>query len=70
MLVLTRRIEERIRIGRDITITILRIKGNSAKVGIEAPAGVPVVRCELLEKDALHGDASEQNHFHLAAATA
>lgn len=67
MLVLTRRIEERIQIGRDITITILRIKGHSAKVGIEAPEGVPVVRCELIEKD-IRENVNGGANLHLAAA--
>ncbi len=50
MLVLTRRTNERIRIGENITITILRVKGHGVKVGIDAPQGVPVVRCELLSR--------------------
>ncbi|MCR4415105.1 MAG: carbon storage regulator [Thermoguttaceae bacterium] len=50
MLVLTRKTNERIRIGENVTITILRVKGHVVKVGIDAPQGVPVVRCELLER--------------------
>jgi len=47
MLVLTRKLQEKIQIGNDITITILRMKGNTVRVGIEAPRDVRVVRAEL-----------------------
>jgi carbon storage regulator CsrA len=47
MLVLTRKLDESIRIGDDIKITILRIKGNTIRLGIEAPRDVRVVRSEL-----------------------
>ena len=47
MLVLTRKLEEQIRIGDDITISILRVKGNTVRVGIDAPRTVRVVRGEL-----------------------
>ena len=48
MLVLTRKREERIHIGPDITITVLRIKGRMVKLGVEAPEGVRVLRAELV----------------------
>lgn len=47
MLVLTRKYQEKIRIGDNITITILRMKGKAVRLGIEAPENVPVVRGEL-----------------------
>ncbi|MCO6455770.1 MAG: carbon storage regulator [Pirellulaceae bacterium] len=47
MLVLTRKMNERIQIGNHVTVTILRIKGNTVRVGIEAPRDVRVVRGEL-----------------------
>lgn len=47
MLVLTRKLDEAIRIGDDIKITILRVKGNTIRIGIEAPREVRVVRDEL-----------------------
>ena len=50
MLVLTRKLHEQIRIGENITITILRIKGSGVRVGIEAPREVRVVRGELRPK--------------------
>jgi carbon storage regulator len=47
MLVLTRKYQEKIRIGNGITITVLRAKGKAVRLGIEAPADVPVIRGEL-----------------------
>ncbi len=47
MLVLTRKYQEKIRIGNNITITVLRTKGKAVRLGIEAPTDVPVVRGEL-----------------------
>ena len=47
MLVLTRKYQEKIRIGENITITVLRMKGKAVRLGIEAPSSVPVVRGEL-----------------------
>jgi carbon storage regulator CsrA len=47
MLVLTRKTEEIIRIGNDIQIRIVKIKGNSVRIGIEAPAEIQVLRGEL-----------------------
>jgi carbon storage regulator len=47
MLVLTRKYQEKIRIGDNITITVLRTKGKAVRLGIEAPPEVPVIRGEL-----------------------
>ena len=47
MLVLTRKSQETIRIGDDITISILKVKGRAVRIGIEAPGKVRVVRGEL-----------------------
>ncbi len=58
MLVLTRKYQEKIRIGDNITITILRTKGKAVRLGIEAPAEVPVIRGELSFEGAA-GDACE-----------
>ena len=51
MLVLTRKHQEQIRIGDNVTLTILKVKGNTVKVGIEAPRDVRVVRGELPPKE-------------------
>jgi carbon storage regulator CsrA len=47
MLVLTRKANEEILIGDDIKITLVRIKGGSVRVGIEAPSDIKVTRGEL-----------------------
>lgn len=47
MLVLTRKVREQIQIGENVTITILRMKGQAVRVGIEAPTDVPVRRAEI-----------------------
>jgi carbon storage regulator CsrA len=47
MLVLTRKLNQQIRIGDDVTITVLRVKGNTIRIGVEAPRNVRVVRGEL-----------------------
>jgi carbon storage regulator len=50
MLVLARKSKETIQIGDQITISILRIKGNSVRIGIEAPGDVRVIRGEIASK--------------------
>ncbi len=56
MLVLSRKVGERIRIGDEITISVVRLVGGSVRIGVEAPAEMPVVREELL----LSGAAKSQ----------
>ena len=50
MLVLTRRIDERICIGADIEIIVTRIDRGYVKIGIQAPKSIPVMRGELSNK--------------------
>lgn len=47
MLVLSRKVGERILIGENITVTVVRIVGGGVRLGIEAPANTPVMREEL-----------------------
>ncbi|ACU36300.1 carbon storage regulator CsrA [Actinosynnema pretiosum subsp. pretiosum] len=47
MLVLTRRAGESLRIGDDVTVTVLDVQGNVVRVGIQAPRSVAVHRDEL-----------------------
>lgn len=49
MLVLTRREGETLVIDGDIKVTVLSIKGNQVRIGIDAPKEVPIHRQELLE---------------------
>ncbi len=50
MLVLTRKTKQKIQIGPYVTVTILQVKGQAVRVGIEAPQDVCVLRSELAEK--------------------
>ena len=58
MLVLSRKIGERILIGDNIAVTVVRITGNGVRIGIEAPLDMAVVRQEL--KDQMEERAAEQ----------
>ena len=48
MLVLTRKLMEKLFIGEDICVTIVRIEGGQVRLGIDAPRDVSVVRSELV----------------------
>jgi carbon storage regulator len=50
MLILTRRVNETIMIGDEVTCTILSIRGNQVRVGINAPKSVAVHRQEIYER--------------------
>jgi carbon storage regulator len=47
MLVLSRKPGEKVRIGSDITLTVIEVKGNRVRIGIEAPNQVAILRREL-----------------------
>ncbi|MEM9827398.1 MAG: carbon storage regulator [Planctomycetota bacterium] len=57
MLVLTRKTDEAIYIGDNIKITLVRIKGGSVRIGIDAPEDVQIKRAELRDRPAT-GDSS------------
>lgn len=48
MLVLSRKVGSSIRIGNDITLTVVKIDRNQVRLGIEAPLHVPILRQELV----------------------
>jgi carbon storage regulator len=47
MLVLSRREGERIKLGDDVIITVVRVSGDKVRLGIEAPSGLLILREEL-----------------------
>jgi carbon storage regulator len=56
MLVLARKASEAIKIGDDITVKVIAIRGGQVKIGIEAPSGIRIVRIE--GQSAVHVEAS------------
>ena len=60
MLVLSRRRNEKIVIGDDITITVLEVRGDQIQLGIQAPRSVPVHRWEVF-RAIREGGASESS---------
>ena len=61
MLVLSRKVGERILIGENITITVVRLTQGGVRIGIEAPTEMIVVRDEL--KDAADGSAAKPQNL-------
>jgi carbon storage regulator len=49
MLILSRKIDEKIKIGNDITVTLINISGDQVKIGVEAPINVKVFRQEVFD---------------------
>ena len=59
MLVLTRKVGERIQLGDQITVTLVKISGNMVRLGIDAPPDVSVVRQELVGSFAAESASGE-----------
>ena len=71
MLVLSRRIGESVVVGTDVVVTILEVRGDIVRVGIQAPRDVPVHRKEVFEAiEAANRDAASPGADAVAALTA
>jgi carbon storage regulator len=50
MLILTRRVGETLMIGQEVKVTVMEVKGNQVRLGIDAPKDVPVHREEIYKR--------------------
>ncbi len=57
MLILTRKVGETLKIGDDISVTVLGVKGNQVRIGVDAPRDVGVHRKEIYDR--IHDDSSD-----------
>lgn len=60
MLVLTRKPGERIRIGREVEISVLSIEGQRVRIGIKAPEEIPIRRGELVFETVPNSPGSQE----------
>jgi carbon storage regulator len=66
MLILTRRVGETVMIGNEVTVTVLGVKGNQVRIGVNAPKDVAVHREEIYERIKREEDGDGQPHETIA----
>ena len=60
MLILTRRVGETLMIGDEVTVTVLGVKGNQVRIGVNAPKDIAVHREEIYERIKREQEGEEQ----------
>ena len=60
MLILTRRVGETLMVGDDVTVTVLGVKGNQVRIGVNAPKEVAVHREEIYQR--IQNEKANANH--------
>lgn len=68
MLILTRRVGETLMVGDDVTVTVLGVKGNQVRIGVNAPKEVAVHREEIYQRIQKEKD-QEPNHLEIKRAS-
>ncbi len=68
MLILTRRVGETVVIGDDVTVTVLGVKGNQVRLGVNAPKEIAVHRQEIFERIQKEQAAAAEAPIKIAAA--
>ena len=61
MLILTRRVGETLMVGDDVTVTVLGVKGNQVRIGVNAPKDVAVHREEIYERIRKESEGGDSN---------
>ncbi|MGD9022065.1 MAG: carbon storage regulator CsrA [Lysobacterales bacterium] len=62
MLILTRRVGEKLVIGENVTVTVLGVKGNQIRIGIDAPPEIQVHREEIFQRILQERKEAEGNY--------